>query len=268
MTDQMRMELLFAGVDDVERLQDGHGLFIDFCEWKDVECDENGEVISMNINNYSHVLRVMDTLLGTESSASDLGLSPGGSIDMQWLPPNAKSIAIHGLDLTGSLCTAALSESLRTLNISDNKLTGCVPLHEFPANIQIVKISSNDFTGSLDLLCLPKAINAFGAHINKFSGSLNFSALPNSLKYLDLSFNAFSGELKLPPTEGSLLNLNIGGNIFTESNLVVRAHWKNIESLVLPSVFREKLTDADGQVVVRPDFVRFDDENDPMEEVD
>ena len=75
-------------------------------------------------------------------------------------------------------------------------------------------------------------------------------------------------ELKLPPIEGSLLNLHIGGNSFTESNLVVATHWKNIESLVLPSVFRKKITDAVGQSVVRPIFVRFDDEIDPMEEVD
>ena len=84
--DQALMEMLIEGFDDKakEEYQNGHGMYLDVCEWSGIECDANGRVTDLRIHD------------------SDIS----GSIELCYLPPKVNVLMLTTSSdgkLTGSV---------------------------------------------------------------------------------------------------------------------------------------------------------------------
>ena len=249
LTDQVRMELLFGCLVDIKRLQDKEGDFNDACEWPGVQCNEEFAVTSMDFDNTDYLRRCMADLLGWDANNSrELGLSPGGSMDLQWIPETVTDFRVSGLSLEGQVNTQWLPRELRQFTITNNKFHGEFVTSELPEHLETVRLSSNMLSGSLSLHTLPRFLVSFDASSNKFSGTLNLRKLPTFLKILDVNSNCFTGMIEICFVPPKIRTLNFSMNSFSNEKAIISSIPEAVENITIDEGLRGKVLDMDGNV--------------------
>ena len=252
LTDQARMELLMIGAQDVKRLQDDQGDFLDACEWSGVRCDSDFHVVSIDFDNTDYLRRCMAQLLTFVDDADrELGLDPYGSIDLRWIPATVVDFRVSGLAFEGSVNTALLPRELRQFTVTNNKLGGEFRIDDLPGDLEIARISNNSFSGGLNLPALPRFIVSFDAGSNKFSGKLNFAKLPAFLKVLDLRKNDFAGTVRIPFVPPKMRMLDISHNFFEGECVTIAEIPEAMDRFAVDDGFQGHVVDLDGKVWVK-----------------
>ena len=172
LSDQMLMEMLYGGFDEVTQqlYQNEDDIYFDVCEWSSVQCDPEGKVIE--INEYS-----IET----------------GSLQISCIPPAVTSIEISQTKLTGSIDLEQLPQYLGYLSLEYNQLTGSIDLTQLPDAMEMMYLSSNQFTGSVDLTKLPEKMSRLYLDNNQLTGSIDLAHLPYRMQTIYLEENQFSG---------------------------------------------------------------------------
>jgi Leucine-rich repeat (LRR) protein len=217
-----------------------------YCDWYGVECNEQDEVISLQLKR-NGVKGTIPPQLGLLTSLRQLRLdgvapssidatdavakagfftetSEGGALS-GGLPTelfrltNLKYLSLAENALTGSLSSnLGLLTKLVILSVGNNKLVGQVPSMANLQDLEFLNLSNNGFTGSLpaDMGQSTKLI-AISLLNNKLTGTIPFSfeKLQFTLIDIDLESNGFTGTI---PTEvglcSDLRSLGLGSNLF------------------------------------------------------
>ena len=254
MSDQARMELLVADIQNISALKNNHGDFLDIKEWHGVDLDSSGSVQRID-------LQEMDGIIG-----------PGGSIDLQWIPLQTKCFQIVALQLAGSLDSYVLPRSLedfvvlynalageiewkgfptnlQNLNIAGNHFAGSVSFEDVPRGLTVLNVSSNRFVGRLDWKALPRSLQHLSVAVNAFQGTITFEELPESLAYFDASQAQFSGHLDLTRLPKALTDLHLYDNAFMQPELRIDFEEHPYLSVLVDKPKFEKILNKSGNDV-------------------
>ena len=247
--DQVRMEMLVAQMDGSELFKDDNGNFIDVCEWKGVECGEGEDVGIIHWGAESVItMRDANSTPGSEETA---WISPGGSIELDWIPPGVEEFCAVGQMLHGTLRTDRLPRVLLKLSLSGNELTGRFETSSLPEEIFFVDVSVNAMEGSIALHTLPATLVYFSVAENKFSGSIEWMGLPTSLRYLYLHSNAFLGSIDFRGLPKEMKELEMQNNAFMGLNTVVLEDWGSHCKIKLDRKAYHKLGGPHDKYLVR-----------------
>ena len=156
------------------------------CDWKHVECDSHGQVVSLEWENHTSDLTDADYL------------SLGGQLLWEHIPQTL--VSFHGASqyFMGPVALSLLPPLLRTFIISYNAFNGELDLTHLPCKIQVIWLNGNQFTGKIDLTSLPASIQTMNLSYNKLCGNVDLSKLPANLIQLVLSGNYFDGSAFVP----------------------------------------------------------------------
>ena len=194
LTDQMRMEILFDGMDEKHKgiLQDEHQNYRDVCDWGIITCtDSRVQAVEMRQWNFHEI-----------------------QFPFPFLPPHIENFTMGQCKLYGTLETADLPLSLAKFSVPANSLFGTLHFKGFPVNLTDIDIGSNNFTGSCLLADLPRKLIVFKAYANKFSGELSLENLPPDMTDLNLYKNLLTGSVVFPKLPDSLTRLDMRYNAF------------------------------------------------------
>ena len=202
MSDQTLMELLFEGFDeDIQaEYQDGHGKYLDVCEWDYVDCDEDDRVISFD-------------------EEGDIS----GSLQLCYLPPKMQSLLLTYKELTGSVDLTQLPPKMESLTLDDNQFTGSVDLTKLPDTMGYLHLSGNDFEGSVDLTQLPESMKVLYLGKNRFEGSVDLTQFPQKMSYINIENNRFTGSFIAMSLPQGFKKVYASGNQFS-AIAVVHSH--------------------------------------------
>ena len=222
LSDQSCMELLMASVDDVSRLRDSDGDYFDACSWVGVICAENGSVVQIRFTEAGEARRRIP-FLQVDPDEDCVGC--GGSISMQWIPPNVTHFTCYRMRFEGKVTTAELPRGLVHLHISENLFRGDFSTKDLPECIESIQIDVNGMGGSLNMTALPHKLRLLDASYNQFSGTLHLHNLPESLQTIKLVGNSFGGKVfvsdSLPESLIEIvLNFNLCGYVFAVNGKV------------------------------------------------
>ena len=172
LSDQILMEMLVEGFneDAMKGYKDSSGDFLDVCQWANISCDKD-----------QNVVRVRRT-----SSTS-------GSIEFSCLPPKVRDVSMCRTFLLGTLETSKLPASLENFIVHTNKFHGTVDFTSFPDSLVDLSLDTNAFSGS----ALPGALLNLRIHDNNFSGSVRLDNLPPKLALFSIGDNSFTGDFRL-----------------------------------------------------------------------
>ena len=204
-SDQTLMEILVGGFNAADAFREHDGTFHEISRWYGVSLNGAGRVDEI------------DWEYEDDSFGLYVGrpVTPGGSIDLRWIPSDTRCFDITNLDLKGSINTLALPRSLEQLSCLENKfagsfvteslpqslvrliisynyLSGTLNFAGFPSRLNFCGLSSNQFNGTVDLSCLPKCMISIYLYSNRFSGNVDLSMLPNQLREIEIHDNMLS----------------------------------------------------------------------------
>ena len=211
----------------VRRIQDGHGNFLDVCDWFCVQCDEEGEVIEVDLSEkplnaeYDDDPNEVSGNLNTHflpRSLLELRIESSklyGSFDFSSLPPKLESLQLNHTDMKGTLDFTALPSPLRKLDIFCNKFQGTINLTALPNALAHMQIIDCLFTGTIDLRSLSAGIKLLMLSTNKLRGTINLQSLPAGMEELILYNNNFTGGIALDMLPAGFKTLNVGFNQLT-----------------------------------------------------
>ena len=204
-SEQTRMELLVSGIPEKCALYDDFGDFDDIYMWAGVSLRNRTHVVAIQWSDTSGVFK------------------PGGSMDLQWIPPEVVLFDISCMELEGSIDTFALPRKLEILYIGYNRFSGDFVLKGLPPTLITLCGGDNQFQGIFPIADLPRRLVNCNMQNNKFSGSLDIPALPATCESVDLSRNQFVGQLDLRTLPADLLSLKLTGNVFADDLILVGA---------------------------------------------
>ena len=233
--DETLMELLVAGVDNIERLQ-RDGSFQTLEHWPGLRFDAGGCMTEIDFQSR----------LFLRDLEEEFRIGPGGFIDLQWIPATVVKFNVKGLDLHGSVHTATLPKFLTTLDISTNKFHGYFCQRGLPRSMTRVIISGDAFEGPVHAADMPRSMHAFWAAFNDFSGSLDVQALPRGLAELSLQGNLLSGEIDLSDIPRWMTMFDIRQNDFGQDKIVVHTSIFTQGRLYLDKRIFPAIYDTDG----------------------
>ena len=164
MNDQQRMEVMIRDVNNKNDFLDEDGEYKDVCKWKGVECDSNSNVVKIYWYN-------------------DLNVK-GGSIDLEYIPPNVTEFIVMSQSLNGTINVSFLPHRLLLFDMFENKLSGQLHLHNLPNHINEFFVGYNNLEGTIDLTMLPSSLEILGLNKNNFTDPINLIHLPMNLKSL------------------------------------------------------------------------------------
>lgn len=152
----------------------------DCCSWKNFECNEQKEPITLDFY-----------------PISDLELY-AEHINFKCLPQSLEEINIVRAHVFNPIDFSGLPSNLQKLNLQHNYMTGTVNLSDLPRTLVDFMISENKFSGTLDFSNLPPVLRTLRLDENEFSGDLDMSViLPSSLEFISLNGNKFDGNVNL-----------------------------------------------------------------------
>ena len=218
LSQQTRMELLVANIHNLSEIQNADGDFLDISQWQGVELDSSGNVIEIGFEaeqDYD-LFESAD-----ETDAADCVIGPGGTPDLQWIPPEATRVRFQSLRLTGSIETAALHRNLIDLNLSFNSLTGTIAWESLPRAMESLDLRYNDLEGQLQTGNLPQSMRYLSISSNRFSGSLDLCSLPELIIVFEASRTNFSGRIDLSKLPSTMDRLSLNQNRFAQPTLTV-----------------------------------------------
>ena len=225
LSQQTRMELLVAGLDDCEAFLGLDGTFTDISMWNGVSFDTEDAVVA--------IAWYIDDDCVNEERPCETVVEAGGSIDLRWLPPTVARFCIADMELSGTLTTSALPPALTHMNLKLNFLSGSFDVAGLPPLVDDISIAHNAFTGSLDVTAFPSRLRAFQAIFNRFTGSLDLTQLHAPLVRLGLSNNNFTGEIDLRRIPDSLQHMTLHGNAIKQDLLLVGDLPRNLTGITI-----------------------------------
>ena len=177
LSDQALMEMLIAGMNEEPKktYQDKNGNFKDIADWKFHECKDGQLMMS-----FFHNKAFGDT-----------------QFPFHFIPPHAKTFAIHNCNAHGTLDTSILPRTLELIEVRENKLHGPLDWASFPPALTRIDIGKNKFCGILVLSDLPEGLDEFIAKGNAFTGNLSLKGLPPKLVHIVLKRNKLSGSIRI-----------------------------------------------------------------------
>ena len=160
------------------------------CTWKNVICNEGGEVTSLNW--------------------SAMALS--GLLQWDNLPRTLLTCDVSRNRISGNVQLDRLNPPITVLDTGMNFLGGGVELTNLPDSITRLSLNTNVFGGSINLYHLPQGLERLMLHRNSFDNCPDLSCLPSTLQVLNLSDNTFSGVVKFDTLPAGLILLWLQGN--------------------------------------------------------
>jgi Leucine-rich repeat (LRR) protein len=187
----------------------------DPCDWYGIACNENGDVISINLeNNNVQGMLPVDVFYLPALIEINLNLNPI-SVLFDGIG-NATNLEVLYLDLTDLKSLAGIGQAyhLKEIHSSFNEISGLLPdeLSKL-SGLKILDLSDNRISGHLpSFLGNLLSLETLRLKSNSLSGHLpNFYNLTN-LTTLDLSYNSFSGSIPL----SFLQNTNVSESVFVD----------------------------------------------------
>ena len=247
-TDQTRLELLVAGMKNLESFHSAEGEFKEYTKWPGLAIDSNGDVRSIDFAPMMLYLDVFDPHMDEEEMFSYI-IRPGGTMDFRWIPTKVKFFSAPSLKLEGTIETEHLPPALGELQVQNNELEGPFRLECLPAQMSDVYISNNLLSGELNLTELPLQMLCLVAGSNFFTGTLDFTNLPDGIKRIDVSQTKVSGAIDVTKVPESLGSVKIGGTRIRQEVLVLPvATHPNLFLDVSRNAF-QKIVDEEGNDV-------------------
>ena len=259
------------------------------CEWHGVECNEDGNIMSIDLQD-NGLMGTPPAFIFSLPNLQSLNLMANG-IDFRFNGiDQAKSLNYLYLSNTGLGDITDIEQledvPLRELHISQNNLEGTIPASIFNVkSLTYISISHNKFTGTLPVAIgkLNRLVE-FHAYGNRLTGQIptTLGDIGSSLQMLVLSENDFGGTL--PTHLNRLINLEtFSMHQTTKSGLGVvgtMPSWEDcvrltklhlnsnslagnlppgllMNSQVLDAVIEINLSDNDFEGIVPNDWTRF-----------
>ena len=160
------------------------------CEWRDVECDEQKEIVAIY---WSHAQLC-------------------GQLQFKHVPTSVLSFNAEGNKLTGDVHLVTLPSKLERINLSHNTHTGSLDLSLLPTSLESADFGWNQFSGGICLSQLPANLQRMDLQHNTFSGKLRLHNLPLALQRLILNDNQFEGNVDLHSLPPDLWALRLRNN--------------------------------------------------------
>ena len=173
LSDQARLELLFASVTPKTFMLNEHGEPADLLSWSGAEVRKNA----------------LQRLILSRSSLK-------GSIDLAWMP-KLLGFDVGENSLTGTLNLEALPDCLTLLYLNHNKISGSAVLTALPRRLHLLRLDHNALTGSIVLRALPQQMTHLSLNSNMLTGTVDVSQLPPPMTCLQLESNSLSGEVRM-----------------------------------------------------------------------
>ena len=147
--DQVLMELLVEpfATEAKKRFLDADGVFLDVCEWHDVECDESANVIKVN--------------WWWEDFCS--------TIELHLAPQKIESLLLSYNGLKGTVDLTRLPNALERLFLDGNEFHGRLDLTQLPPRIKCIYLDHNGFEGTIDVRSLPGTMEQLDLESTKIS---------------------------------------------------------------------------------------------------
>ena len=208
MTDQTRMELLVADMENLRALKSEDDDFLEIEQWPGLKFGLSGEVVRVQFEP--------DMLDNDETSHDDdivdmfvYIVGPRGAMDLRWIPQTVVHFNVASLSIKGTLKTALLPPVLEKLRLPFNKLHGTFQVENLPDRLQSVSILRNEFSGTLDLTALPKNMQYLILGSNDFSGSIDLSRLPGGIQMINVHNTRLSGTIDISHVPSSVRTINV-----------------------------------------------------------
>ena len=198
--DQALLEMLIEGADERYKARFMvQGAYRDISEWDGVVCGPDGTVLHLTMAN-----EPMGALYAY-----------GGTLALQFLPPNLTEFTCRTKLFTGTIDMAELPASLRHFTLTTSNFEGPLGLSTMPSALKHLNLSGNFFSGSCDLTALPSGMQYVDLSNNHLTGSVSLDALPAHLLLLRLRCNALSGEIHIQNLSSNLQELYLDNNCFS-----------------------------------------------------
>ena len=211
LTEQSLMELLASRLTDVKHFQDDDGTFTDISKWTGLSFREE-RLTHIDWCNIEFFYPLDD---------ENPSISPGGCIDLRFVPPHVMSITLKNMRFGGTVRTACLPNELRGFLISENCFDGEFEISELPRTLQFIEIQKNRFCGTLDIPGLPDTCIRFDAGSNLFVGSIDMTSLPVNLIYFSAQSNNLTGTVDLRFMPRTLNKVLLEKNHIEQEKLIV-----------------------------------------------
>ena len=256
MPQQTLCELLVAGLDTVDGLQNSNSEFHSIEHWRFLSFDPKGNVISIKfefgaLGDMANELAIAEDVFGEDEVPDFIHgytVSECGAIDLAYIPPTVTKFEANTTNFSGTVETSELPANLEVFDIVMNVFSGEFSIEGLPRKLKDVDISMNFFEGSLNLPALPESMRNFLAMNNKFSGEISLKGLPEGIKNISLEDNALSGSLDMLRLPLSLESINLLGNSFSPKTVPLELSRSMIVALdadMLP-------VDMDGNAIKDP----------------
>ena len=193
LSDQALMEIVVEGLTDKfkGRFQDANGEYKDVSAWKELKCDEDGNVTEVKFSFVE------------------------GTLYLDFVPPHVRNLLISSEDLHGTLDTARLPQDLEVLNINYSCMSGSVDFTQLPPRLVDVCFMSCQFSGDCDLTALPPGLVKLFISNIPFSGTVDVIKLPQTLKDLRVFGTKISGDITLSTLPAGLESMWLHNNNLT-----------------------------------------------------
>ena len=244
LSDQQRMEIIFNDmILDFNVYQAHNGDYIDCCTWREVECDSDGNVVSIDVDRLNGLL--LNGTLNTAVAPPHLKVFDAcdheltGAVSFDGLPDSLTTLVLKSNKLSGTLDLRRLPSQIDKLTLGENLLSGSLDFSSLPATLRNMSLEKNRFSGSIDWMHLPGSMQYLMIDSNELSGTVCFDSLPSRMVYLRMSENRFSGEFIAPNLPKSLLFIEASANLFEGTAVVppktavnIHLHGTNVSAVV------------------------------------
>jgi hypothetical protein len=227
-----------------------------FCEWGGIKCDDNNNIIELDLR-LPNVPRTLNDLLGKLKTLQRLTISGDGQLPNGAIPPsifqleNLIEFTLTSTGLTGPIPnTFDKMTSLKSLQFRSNKQLN-VPIPDTISSTSLTTLVYNsqntsgiipDFIGNSE--SLRSSLETLDLSLNKLTGKIPDTLMNlTKLKSLNLGGNLLSGEI--PPSftsskfTKSLISLDLNSNGFSGT---IPASLNQFENLVDLNLQRNSFT--------------------------
>ena len=251
LSDQARLEIFFGDCIAEQKISLGILLkesdpssYVDFCDWDDASCDEDGNVVRLHVwrcspldtdlhkFNFAYLppklrqLTMSDLYCMGDLSMSDLpeglenfyvsGRCPCPQFETKNIPRSLTNFESNSCEFSGSCDLTVLPPNMKYFIVQKDNLTGTIGLNHLPVALEKLNLFQNKLNGPIIITNLPKSIRLINLSCNKFSGSCVITSIPLGLNILNLSNNDLSGTaVLLKEINGHLCSVNFKFNKLT-----------------------------------------------------
>ena len=203
LSDQARIEMFFGDCNPALKHKVGiiHKKsrpteFVDVCEWAHAKCDEDGNVIRIDL--------CYKTSRGPSTH----------EINFTYIPPNVKRFYMKHIRCAREIILSDLPEAIEVFSVLKSTLPCTFQSHHLPRGLARFIVGWNNFEGSCDLTVLPPNLVELSMNDNALSGEISLDHLPETLITLDLTNNFLQGPIALENLPDSIQWIDLSKNKF------------------------------------------------------